>query len=145
MWIAGALVASLLIRDYLKIQTSFTILRFERAGLTYPDTTAKKIPEVRLLTQFKEWFEMVDRPLSTSMTDSELAQQEKVTRAYPSPSALYQLALAYAKNGQPSKAQDWLALICKLSDESECASIQRAWQRGAKGDPKLAQVAWPTE
>ena len=145
MWMTGVLISGLLIRDYFNIQTSFTILRFQRAGLPYIETNAPKIPEVRLLTQFREWFEMVERPLSTEMSESELAQQEKVTRAYPSPGALYQLALSYAKNGQPQKAQNWLALICKLSDESECASIQRAWKRGSQSDPKMALVVWPSQ
>jgi O-antigen ligase len=143
--LCATLLLGQIIRDYLNIQNSYNVWRFERASIIYPIKNATKIPKVQLLTQFRYWFEMVGTQPFKGMTFPELALREQVTRTYPSPGAIFELAIAYGKNDQAANAQLWLGKVCRLSSVQECASFRNAWTLLQKSDADLAGIAWLEE
>jgi len=131
------------VRDYLRVEDSYNKWRFDLKGLVYPNPNALDVPEVLYLTQFRYWFEMVRIRPNSNMSEEQLIEREKIVRAFPSSGGVYELALAYALNGNTMKASYWLARICKLSNESECAILTAAWKVEAQKHPQLKFVLWP--
>lgn len=134
-----------LVRDYLRVEESYNKWRFERAGLVYPMASVPNVPDVIYLTQFKYWLEMVRIRPHTGMTQVELALREDVVRAYPSPGAIYELALAYALNGHPDNAIFWLNRLCKLANDLECAALKSAWNVQRDSNSLVEKILWSVE
>lgn len=130
-------------RDYSRIEDSYNKWRFDFSGLIYPNKNTPNIPEVLYLTHFRSWFEIVRNRPSSNMSELELSAREKAVRAFPSSGGIFELALAYALNEDAIKASYWLARVCKLSSETECINLQRAWRMEADKHPQLKLVQWP--
>lgn len=141
LWLVAALLLSVIVRDYFRVEASFQTLRFELARIgTLPTGQA---PDVLLLTQLRERIGLMRYKVKPGMSPEELEWLLKVANAYPGGGVLYKAATALALNNRPQQAREWLTRICKISSIEECALIQRVWAQDARGNPLIAAVPWP--
>lgn len=143
LWGGCSAILLCVTHDYLNIQASYNVLRFNSARIRYPFEGHSKVPSVYLLTQFRYWFEMAYSRPKEGMSEVELQHREEVTRAYPSTGALFELAVAYGKNNQPQAARYWLARICSLSNDQECGYLKSAWKSEQSSNEILRAISWP--
>lgn len=145
VFLAFVLLLFGVVRDYFRVEESYNKWRFERVGLVYPKEGVPDVPDVAHLTQFKYWFQMIRMRPHSQMSPSELALREKTVRAYPSPGAIYELALAYALNNQPDEAVYWLNRLCKLASEAECVTLRNAWNVQRSSNSVIERLPWPND
>lgn len=133
---------TLLVADYLRVETSLYRLRFEwnRVGTE----TRGSPPDVVLLTQLREWIRFLRFEPTTNMDQSQLQWMRDVTMVFPAPAAFLNLAKALALNGQPQEAALRLRQMCNISEARQCNSIRRVWLNDATKVPEFALVDWPT-
>ena len=96
-----------------------------------------------VLTQLRDWIKLARTKPQSNMSPLALQEMENAASAYPSMSSAYNLAKALALNGQPEKARDWLAKICKFTDARDCRVAQRSWEKEAFDDPRTLAIRWP--
>ena len=143
LWLVAALALGLTIRDYFKVEASYTYLRFENAHIKVDRDPNQGPPDVWVLTQFRELIRFVRFTPTTNMTPAELTWLRAVAATYPSAGNLYKLAAALALNDQTQEAHIWLDRMCNVVDKGQCLAIQSAWSSKARQEPKLTSVAWP--
>ena len=111
LWLSASVLLSLLIRDYMRVESSYQVLRFEWARIkTEPAAT----PDVLLLTQWRDYFQFVRLDPYQTMTNEQLVWMRQVVSIYPSPGFFQRLATALAVNNQPQEAALWLRRLCKF-------------------------------
>ncbi len=143
LWFAAAILFSVLVRDYFRVESSFQTLRFELARIgTLP---TGRSPDVVLLTQLRDRIRLMRYEVKPGMSPEELAWLLQVVNAYPGSGVLYKAATALALNGRPEESRQWLKRICKISSVEECDLIRRAWAQDSRGNPLIAAVPWPIE
>jgi O-antigen ligase len=141
LWLVAALLLSVIVRDYFRVEASFQTLRFELARIgTLP---TGKAPDVLLLTQLRERIGFMRYEVKPGMSPEELDWLLKVANAYPGGGVLYKAATALALNDRPEEARQWLKKICKISSVEECDLIKRVWAQDSRGNPLIAAVSWP--
>ncbi len=141
LWLVAALLLSVIVRDYFRVEASFQTLRFELARIgTLPTGQA---PDVLLLTQLRERIGFMRYEVKPGMSPEELDWLLKVANAYPGGGVLYKAATALALNDRPEEARQWLKKICKISSVEECDLIKRVWAQDSRGNPLIAAVSWP--
>lgn len=143
VWILSGFWLCATVQEYFRIEVSYNMLRYERAGLVYPQTDAPKIPNVYFLNHFKTFIEVARSRPSANMSEKELASREKITRAFPSAGAMFELSRAYALNGRYQEAEYWLKRICPMSSKSECMSLKDTWTKIQVQDGNVYRIAWP--
>ena len=116
------------IQDYFRVEASYNVFRFEKARIGLGKTPPGKPPEVLALTQLREWNRAARFEVGPGMTPQQIEWMEDVTKTFPSAAGLYRLATALAMNDRPEEDRGWLKKICRITDEKECALIQRAWR-----------------
>lgn len=143
IFLATSAIVGVVIRDYFRIEASYNAFRFEKARIGLGKTPLGKPPEVLMLTHLREWNRLARFEVSPGMTPQQLEWMEAVTNAFPSVAGVYRLATAFAMNNRPEDARLWLRKICKITDEKECALIQRAWEDESIGRAGKVSVQWP--
>lgn len=143
LWVATVLALGVTVRDYVEVEESYNLLRLEQGLLGQNRPPLGGPPDVQVLTQLRAWIVASREKSYAGMTPEELADMERMTRMYPSRSFAYRLATALALNGRPDKAREWLAKICKFTDEEECRLVHRSWAQDVRDDARLAVVRWP--
>jgi hypothetical protein len=141
LWLPTIALLALIIRDYLKVETSYQELRFEQARIKV--VAPGKVPEVLLLTQFGESFRFARLLPTSGMSADDLDWMRKVSKTYPGSATLPKLALALALNKQPDEAQLWLEKVCRIESELRCSAVKNYWANQSLKHPELAAVPWP--
>lgn len=141
VWCVSAVLLTLLIRDYARVERSYQALRFEWARVK---TDMPRVPpEVVLLDQWREFIRLARFEPSTHMSADELEWLRRVAISNPSTGALHKLAAALAMNQRPQEARLWLQKICRIVPEPQCAFVKSAWARQSRQSPQIAAVPWP--
>ena len=135
------LLLALIIRDYLRVETSHQELRFEQARIK--SATPWQAPKLLLLTQFGESFRFARFVPTRDMRAEDLDWMRKVSQTYPSAATLPKLALALALNQQATEAQLWLRKVCKLESPLRCEGVRQYWADQSVEHPELAAIPWP--
>ena len=145
-WLAAAIcllcaaLLTLIVRDYMRVESSYKTLRFEWANIkTEPAIT----PDVVLLTQWPAFFRMVRLEPSRGMAEDELAWMRQLTGLYPSAGFFHKLATAQALNQRPEEATLSLRQMCRIVPLRQCQAVQAAWENQSQSDPLIAKVPWP--
>ena len=140
LWLSASVLLSLLVRDYMRVESSYQVLRFEWARIkTEPAAT----PDVLLLTQWRDYFQFVRLDPHQTMTNEQLVWMRHVVSIYPSPGFFQRLATALAVNNQPQEAALWLRRLCKVNSALQCAAVEAAWIEQGRGNALVRAVPWP--
>ncbi|MFI5443785.1 Wzy polymerase domain-containing protein [Polaromonas sp. UC242_47] len=137
---SGAMLA-VTVRDYIRVESSFADLRFEKARIH--TNNPGSAPELWVLTQLREMIIFGRTEARPNMSDQELVWMRDVTKTYPSPYNAHKLALALALNGQGVEAQLWLKNLCKAFPVQFCEGTRITWAQKALKEPAIAAVPWP--
>jgi O-antigen ligase len=141
IWMLAAILLSVSIRDYFKVEENFYALRFERARIgTLPPLSP---PDVVLLTQFREGLRYARFEPRPGLSDANLQWMRNVVKANPGPGEMYKLATALALNQRPDEAQLVLSKMCKIVPNEKCAIAGRAWAEQSLKEPQIAATPWP--
>ena len=141
--VSGFLVVGVSLRDYERVDESYSLLRLEQSLIGENRAPLGGPPDVWVLTHLRDWIKLARMKPQPGMTAQSLQDLQNAASAYPSMSSAYKLAKALALNGQPEKSRSWLAKICKFSDAQDCRVAQRSWEREAFDDPRTLAIRWP--
>lgn len=141
--LAGVVVLGITLRDYERVDESYGLLRLEQSLIGEGRAPLGGPPDVWVLTHLRDWIKLARVKPQANMSAQALQDMENAASAYPSLSSAYGLAKALALNGQPEKARDWLAKICKFTDARDCGVAQRSWEKEAFDDPRTLAIRWP--
>ena len=142
--LAAMLMLGVTIRDYARVDSSYSLLRLEQSPLGEGRGPMGGPPDIWVLTQLREWITLTRYKIQPGMNRREIDALIKMTSAYPSLSFAYRLATALALNGRENEARIWLSKICKITDENGCLLAQRSWKQDSKKDLRIAAIAWPS-
>ncbi len=143
MWLAAALALGITVRDYLRVESSYNIVRLEMARVQMDKLVLRQAPDVWVLDQFHELIRFARFKPVAAMTATELDWMRTITTSFPSTSSFFKLATALALNNRPQEASTWLDKMCRVVDEQQCANVQAVWATEAQKQPELALVVWP--
>lgn len=141
IWLIAAALLFGVVRDYLRVESSFQAVRFELARIG--NLPQGRPPDVLLLTQLREQIRFMRYEPKAGMSDKDLLWICEVANSYPGSGALYKTARALALNNRPKDARVILSKVCKISSEEECDLIRRVWEQDAQGNERIAAVPWP--
>lgn len=141
IWLAATLLLALIIRDYLRVETSYRILRMEWDNFAMSER--HQPPNVVLLTQWREYIRYARFEPKTGMTDEELDWMRNVAGLYPNMIFFNKIATAMALNQRSDEAALWLRRLCKLAPEVQCVLVKEDWARQSLKNPAIAAVPWP--
>lgn len=141
IWLVGATLLGLIIRDYSRIESSYRILRMEWDNFAMSEQ--HQPPDVMLLTQWQEYIRYGRFQPKAGMTDKELDWMRNVTGLYPNMLFFNKIAMAMALNQRPDEAALWLKRLCKLAPEGQCLLVQEDWAKQSRKNPAIANVPWP--
>jgi len=131
---------AVLVRDYFRVESSYTDLRFELAKIQYQKRGTP--PDVVLLNQWRDFIELA-RAEPEDLTTPELLEKTVGTVAtLSSPRVIYTLAQALSLAGQNDEAMIWLVRLCKTQSELQCRAVKADWQKRAKTNLPMAAVDW---
>lgn len=133
---------SITIIDYMRVESNFYALRFEKANMSTIQTAQP--PDVFVLTQLREMIRLARFEPNANLNTKELNWMRDVVQTSPSPYGLHKLAIALALNNQRGEAQLWLKRMCKTSPPQQCEDIKEAWEIQALTNLSIAAVTWPT-
>ncbi len=139
LWLAGALMLSLIVHDYLRVETAFRAQRFEWANIK---TAPIEPPEVFVLDQWVDFFRMVRFEPRAGMTEQELQWARDVATANAFPGLYQKLGVALALNDRPEEAALWLRRMCHVRPLEHCAAVQLMWKVQAQQSASIAAVPW---
>lgn len=137
------LVASLvvlLIRDYSAVEKTYVRLRYQWAGIQGVLVTT---PDVILLTQWRDLFQVAQQDPQTSPSTEEMSRMQHTIALSPNTGFFQLLALGWARRGQPDKAAQTLDIMCSILTPALCHSVEVFWANRARSDDVVAAVPWP--
>lgn len=143
IWLAATILLGLVIRDYLRVETSYRILRMEWDNFSM--SAPHGPPVVLLLTQWQDYMRYARFEPKTGLTNEELDWMRNVTGLYPNMIFFNKIARAMALNRRPDEAALWLKRLCKLAPEGQCLLVREDWARQSLKNPAIAAVPWPIE
>ena len=141
--LTATLILGITLRDYAQVDDSYGKLRLEQSLLGQNRGPMGGPPDVWVLTHLREWIKLARYKSHAGISQHTLDEMETAAQAYPSLSASYRLATAFALNDQPEKARVWLAKICKFTDVRDCRLAKQSWEQESPGNPRIAVVRWP--
>lgn len=141
IWLIATALLLGVIRDYLRVESSFQTVRFELARIG--NLPPGQPPDVVLLTQLREQIRFMRYEPKAGMSDEDLLWIREVANSYPGSGAFYKTARALALNNLPKDARVMLSKVCKISSDEECDLIRRVWEQDAQGNESIAVVPWP--
>lgn len=140
MWLACFVMLGVLTYEYIRIEASYQVLRFEWANVR--SKADRNPPDVIMLNQLRSLIVYSRFEPGPGMGPAQLDWMRKVASIYPSSGVIHKYAAALAWNGQPEEAALWLRRMCALAPESQCGAVKRSWIRLAASDPLIAKVNW---
>lgn len=143
MSLFGGLLLACIIRDYLRVEDSYRILRmewdnFEVTRPVYP-------PDVILLTQWHDYMRYARFEPKGGLSREELEWMRSVTSLFPNMIFFNKLATALALNGEPDEASLWIKRMCKIAPLQQCLLVKQDWARQAVRYPEIAAIPWPVD
>lgn len=141
LWGTSVLLLAMIIRDYLRIETSFQQLRFEQARIKF--ASPGKPPDVILITQLSEFIRLARFEPRSGMSAGDLDWMTRIAKTYPGAATIRKLALALALNGQAVEAKQWLETMCRVDSAPQCDAVRVFWADQSWKHPELAAVPWP--
>jgi O-antigen ligase len=141
LWCFALFVVVCLVRDYALVERNFYALRFESRGLETSEPKAP--PDTWVLDQMRENLRVSRLNPGGVFTAQEFEKMEQVVRLTPGPFIMLKLAMAYALNEQPEKAQFWLSQICNKTNLEQCEVAQNQWERALINDKHRSLGPWP--
>lgn len=145
LWLAGVLALGVTLRDYARVDASYSLLRLEQSPIGQGRAPFGGSPDVWVLTQLREWIKISRQKARAGMDKQELDEMETMAQFYPSLNAAYRLATAFALNNQPDEARKWLERLCKFNTEKECQLAQKDWAADSQHDLRIAGIQWRAE
>jgi hypothetical protein len=139
-FVIAATLWVLIARDYLRVEDSYTDLRFELAHIKYKVRGTP--PKVLLLDQWKDFIELARAEPVQLTSPDQLAKTRATVSSLPSPGGFYKLARALALAGQPQEATLWLVRLCRMESEEQCQTVRAVWERDSTNEPQLLKVSW---
>jgi len=139
-WLVSAVLFGFLVYDYMRIEASYEVLRFE--WMQVQSKADRNPPDVYVLDQLRSLIVYSRFEPAREMSAAHLDWLRKVASLYPSSGVIHKYAVALAWNGSPDKALLWLRRMCSVSPESQCGAVKRSWQELATRDPLIARVEW---
>jgi hypothetical protein len=139
-FVSAATLWVLIARDYLRVEESYTDLRFELARIQYKVRGTP--PDVVLLNQWHDFIELARTEPEQLTSPDQLAKTRATVASLPSPGGFYKLARALTLAGQPQEATQWLVRLCRVESEEQCKAVQAIWERDSATVPLLKQVRW---
>lgn len=125
--------------EYKVIEEDHRLMRFESAGVGSLKA-AQAAPDVRLLTNLREFLRLARTPDAVTMTSEELEVMRKIVYRYPYVPSLARYALALAFNGQPKAARRQLLILRALHGDSVYVEIRDSLQAVSARYPELTLV-----
>lgn len=114
----GVFMLSVTIVDYTKIEHSYSILRWEWAGINLdPDPRA---PPTLALNQWSEAIALARQTPRAGMREDELDRLRDAALNIHRPIDFKNLAISLHLNNQPKEAYLWLDRLCKVQPEDIC-------------------------
>lgn len=143
LWLTVAISLGVTLRDYARVDASYTTLRLEQGLLGQGRPPMGGPPDVWVLTHMREWIKIARYKAHENMTRQELDEMVVMTTSYPSLSSAYRLASALALNERPVEARAWLVKICLFTDDHGCSLAKRTWETESQNAPALEAIDWP--
>jgi O-antigen ligase len=142
LFAASAALSVVVAHDYFRLEAHWRAVRFEQAtwGRTRQINTP---PQMIALAGLGELVRLGSRPPYKPVSDEELDWIGSVARRYPHAYFLTTYAAALVEHGQPERAREVLAPICKMHKPRVCEGVKEQWAIHAKTKPKVAAVPWP--
>lgn len=141
VWLAGAAVLSVTIRDYFRVETSFYGLRFEQRKI---QTSIPPVPpDVLVLTQWYDYIYFARLDPRQVHGAQDLLWASNLVRTMPSALGMYKLASMFAFADQPEEARQWLKILCKINPQPQCEIIRAKWLEQSTKHKQMAAVSWP--
>jgi len=139
---AFALVAALFLvlgvvaRDYLRIEASFAVLRFQilHIGRNHDQTPPKTV----LLTDWPKVIALARATPHAGMSAAEIQEWQDTLAYEPSPLAIRKVIGALMLNGRSEEAKVWAARSCWLLNSKSCSSLIDEWKTPAQAPAQSA-------
>lgn len=139
--IACTLMLAGLVRDYMRIEAAYQVLRFERAN--FKMQAPQLAPDVLLLDQMRGPIALARLDPSPATASSYVDWMRRVAWIYPNAGTIHKLAASLAWTGHPDEAATWLRRMCTVVQPQECSAVRAAWAAQVAADPAIARVPWP--
>ena len=140
-WASIVCILALVIYDYQKIERSYEKLRFRQANpVIHPPPD---IPQVLLLTQWKEFFWLTNFEPTSAVTDAEIKRMVELTNTFPSAGFAQKTATAMVERDQPDEAKLLLTRACRVNSVSQCDALRAAWAGQASQNKRITFETWP--
>lgn len=137
---SAASLLVLLIRDYSAVEKTYVRLRYQWAGIQGEPVTP---PDVILLTQWRDLFQVAQQDPQTSPSIEEMSRLQHTIALSPNTGFFQLLALGWARRGQPDTAAQTLDIMCSILTPALCHSVEVFWANRARSDDVVATVPWP--
>lgn len=141
LWLGSVVLLAVMVRDYLRIEASYQVLRFEWANIR--PNVSRDPPEVLMLTPLRDLIVIARFEPSVGMSIEKLEWMRRVANLYPSAGIIHKMATALVWNNQPDEAILWLRRLCAIAPSGQCEAIKNAWGNQSRTDPLIAAVPWP--
>lgn len=141
--LVAAMGLAVTVRDYFRVETSFTALRFELARINLGKYPPGKPPEVLALTQLRERIRFGRYVARRGMSEQELTWMVDIVGTFPTAGGAFHIATAMALNNRREDAARWLIRGCRITVADNCLLMERAWAADSRDEPALAAVPWP--
>ena len=124
--IALLLAQIAVITDYIKIEDSFTELRFQiaRIGSDHDES----LPRTVFLTDWPDVIALTRKTPYVGMRDDEIDRWQALMIYNTSPLAIRKVIGAYKLNENEAEARAWALRACWLLSEKACAGLYDEWQ-----------------
>lgn len=139
--LAATVVAGWMTVEYRIAEKSLETVRMERNRVGY--SRGSKAPDLVMLTQLREFLAYLRIRYSQPAPPEQLEAMRRLVSHYPSDGNFLVLAVAEATNGQPERAADALARMCRMVPASRCTGALETWKAIAAQTPAFASVAVP--
>lgn len=137
--IAGLLITA---RDYVQVESSTNLFRYELARI---GTLSAQPPDVWVLTDQREIFDLAKLASKDQIGEQELARLEKGAMQFPSSYLSYRTAFAMRLHGREVDARRWMERACKITSASNCSLFKNALIELGQKPARTSSTSWPKE
>ncbi|PVY90918.1 O-antigen ligase [Acidovorax sp. 99] len=138
LFIMGLLIALIIIViDYLKVEESFSELRFQIARIGRDHNEA--LPETMILRDWPEAIALARKTPRPGMSEEEIRHWEALLMYNTSPLALRKVIGANRLNGKEAQAQAWANRACWLLPQAVCMGLIDEWASPAESASSVKQ------
>lgn len=138
--LAAAVLLTLIIRDYSRVEPSYENLHFEWLHIKVAPIGP---PDVLLLTQWHDFVEFARYEPKAGLSQAELDALRSIPELFSGALFSHKYASILALNQRPDEARLWLQRLCKVATESECSVAKAIWAKQSHKYPEIAAIPWP--